>query len=496
MQTLRDRWLSLSPLGWHFVVAGFVRQNQFELALDHVSQMETKNIPVQNWLHSLLVYNLCELEEFDEVLHLMASRTSQGFDITLDLWYYVLDVASEALHHEATKYVWSRMVELGYLRPPYGICRNVLTVAARAGDPALATSVFKYLDDVDVPRGLEDYEKMAEAHLMFRKLPSAFEVLCNAYKAGIELEGSSTRSILTYMIKKQILPRTAWDMLKELKSKKHDIPVACANAVIELCESQALYDGSITKVGVAFYKELYSLCSKGPDVSTFNALIRMCRRANKREEAMFIVKEMSSLNVLPNDQTFENIILACLDGPNFRSAYLYFQSLLERGGAVSESVAAQIRDLCSNSSDHYALQLRYHPLIRSDPISLEFTEENGKEGDKKNEKGTEDGQKTKPLIKMPKDWPGPRAPPNPIQQPRPRFANNWVVRRLRKTKEETIARNKERRKRKRRRVAIERNQKEEGRMDHEAGDVVPKEEVRGVKQSTGSGSGDSHGKSD
>ena len=36
LQTLRDRWLSLSPAGWHYVVAGLLREHQFELALDHI----------------------------------------------------------------------------------------------------------------------------------------------------------------------------------------------------------------------------------------------------------------------------------------------------------------------------------------------------------------------------------------------------------------------------------------------------------------------------
>lgn len=350
------------------MVAGLVRQNQFELALDHIAQMEMKNILVENWVHSQLVYNLCEIEDFDEVLRLIRSRTRQGHDITLDLWYYVLDMASEALHHGTTLYVWRRTVELGYLQPPYGICRNILTTASRAGDTALAASVFKYLDDIDVPRGLEDYEKMAETHLVANNLYSAFETLCTMHKSGIELEGSSTRSILTFMIDKGTTPRAAWDMLKQLNSKKYDIPVGCANVVIELCENRAQYDKSVADEGVSFYKELYSLCSKGADVLTYNSLIRMCRWADNREAAMFIVKEMSALNVAPNDQTFENLILVCLDAGNFQSAWLYYQDFLERGGNLSEVVATQIRDSCSNSDDEFAAKLRYHPLIRGNVV--------------------------------------------------------------------------------------------------------------------------------
>lgn len=57
---MRDRWLTLSPAGWHYVVAGFLREHQFELALDHIGHMERKDIMVEGWLHSLLIYNLCD----------------------------------------------------------------------------------------------------------------------------------------------------------------------------------------------------------------------------------------------------------------------------------------------------------------------------------------------------------------------------------------------------------------------------------------------------
>lgn len=485
------------------MVAGFIRQNQFELALDHVAQMEMKNIQVENWVHSQLVYNLCEIEDFDEVLRLMRSRTSQGHDMTLDLWYYVLDMGSEALHYGTTLYVWRRTVELGYLQPPYGICRNVLTTASRTGDTTLAASVFEYLNDIDVPRGLEEYEKMAETHLVANNLYSAFETLCSMHKSGIELEGSSTRSILTFMIDRQTVPRVAWDMLKQLKLKKYDIPVGCANAVIELCENMAQYDGSMADEGVSFYKELYSLCSKGADVLTYNSLIRMCRWAQNRKAAMFIVKEMSALNVTPNDQTFENLMLLCLDAGNFQSAWLYFQDFLERGGGLSEEVGTQIRNSCSHSDDEFAVQLRYHPLIRGNVVRRYHADDRLKEeqaveevledeqvvredaifkdGVDRRYEAT-DSQETEQETQRSKET----SEKHPSGNQQPLWSLPWPIRRKLMTREERIAVNKERRKRKRIYQAIERNKQDEGWMNYEAGGLMTEDEVKAIKNSPNS----------
>lgn len=79
---------------------------------------------------------------------------------------------------------------------------------------------------------------------------------------------------------------------------------------------------------------------------------------------MFIIKEMSALNVMPLDETFEDIILMCLEHNNFGSAYHYFQDFMERGGRLSKDAAVQIRDKCCASPDRFAIELQDHPLVR------------------------------------------------------------------------------------------------------------------------------------
>ncbi|KAE8350099.1 hypothetical protein BDV28DRAFT_47363 [Aspergillus coremiiformis] len=454
VRTLRDRWLPLSPDGWHYVVAGLVREHQFELALEHVAHMERKEILIEGWLHSMLIYYLCEFEEFDEVARLMRSRVDQGFDMTMDLWLYVLDVASAAVHYETTRFVWNRMVELRYLYPSYGVCSNVLTVASRTGDTGLAASVARFLTDIDVPLGLEDYEKITEAHVMSGDLYAGFEVLCEMHKAKIELEQSSTAAILTFMIRSRINPRDAWSMLKQLKALKYEIPLQCALVVIEMCEHEAINNPFVVDDGVALYKELYALCSEKANVSVYNSLIGMCRRAKNTDAGMFVVKEMATLGVVPNTTTFEHLIVMCLDAGNFESAYMYFQDLLARNASPNQDARAEIRGLCTGSNDQYALQLRYHPqirdvLVRKPVDELDFTPE-----------------RAGLIRKVPSDAP-------------PEYANRFkrgVWKSL--TKEERRAESKEKRKQKRRRLAIARAREEEGWEDYEPGGLIPEDQIK------------------
>lgn len=371
LHTLRDRWLTLSPAGWHFVVAGLLREHQFELALEHITLMGRKDIPIENWLHSTVIYHLCDFQEFDEVYRLMRARVDHGHDITLALWMHVLKTASEAQHYVATRYVWQRMVDLGYLHPPADTCSNVLTLAARAGDAEQANSVFRFLTNSELSPGRQDYERLVEANMGGGDLSTAFDVLCTMHDAGIAPEKSSTESILVYMIESKIDRREAWQMLKHLKNAKRRIPIGSVHVIAELCEHDAQDDPSVVDDAVGFYKELYTLCPEGANVQVYNTLIRMCRRAANREAGMFLVKEMASLGVIPNATTFETIILMCLDAGNYRSAYMYFQDLLNRDSSISTETQTEIRQICAQSVDEFALRLQYHPQVQELRVTID-----------------------------------------------------------------------------------------------------------------------------
>ncbi|RAH65023.1 pentatricopeptide repeat protein [Aspergillus aculeatinus CBS 121060] len=470
IRTLRERWLPLSPMGWHYVVAGLLREHQFELALDHIDQMKRKGVAIESWLFNMLVYYLCEYQEFDEVLRLMRSRTDQHLDMTPELCLYVLDVASEASHYETTRFIWRGMVELQYLQPPHEICSKVLAAAARTGDVALGTSVIRFLVESDIPVTLPDYESMVEAYVVSGDLYAGFEVLCKMHKAGIALERSSTRAVLDYMIRKDTVPHDAWAMLKKLKAAKFEVPLGCAAAILELCEHEALHDPFAVEDGVALYNELYHLCSEKADVSVFNMLISMCRRARDSDAGMFVVHEMAALGVVPDGTTFEHLTIMCLDADNFESGYMYFQDLLNRGFDPSAETRAAIREVCSHSRDPYAVQLRRHPRIQDGSVQCLVDELNA---------AHEYGGGERQLSQEPADdVPWRDSPRYPTLTWRPSFVRaTWSKKSKELWKNARRQASKEARKRKRRQLAIQRAQEEEGWMDYEPGGLIPEDQL-------------------
>ncbi|KAL2832960.1 hypothetical protein BDW59DRAFT_138972 [Aspergillus cavernicola] len=367
LRALRDRWLPLSPSGWHFVVAGLIREHQFELALDHIANMERKDVVVKDWLHSLLIYHLCAVKEFDQVLESMRSRLSQGHEMTQELWMHVFDAATTSLHHSTTCYIWERMVQLGYLHLEHRLCTQALDTASYAGDTKLATSILRFLTHNKTSPRAEDFEKWSEAYARTGDLYIALEVLCEMHKAGFAVKASSTYGVMRRAFRQRTHSREVWAILKQLKSAGHEIPLACARVVIDLCgKAASLHDPFEVDSGIEFYKQLHTLCSERPDTATFNSLVRMCRVAKNTESAMFIVKEMAAFEVVPDEITYQHLILMCLECGNFESSWLYFRDLQDRGFNLSQEARFDIRKGCAKSSDRFAVKLLSHPGVSED----------------------------------------------------------------------------------------------------------------------------------
>ncbi|KAJ5907716.1 hypothetical protein N7495_000398 [Penicillium taxi] len=371
LRSIRDRWFTLSPDGWHFVVAGLLREHQFELALDHVALMERKLIPVKNWLHSMIVYNLCDFEEFDEVYRLMQARVEQGYDMTPELWGHVLTAASKSRHYELTLYIWQRMIYLEYIQPSEDVCKNALATASRAGDIELAQNIFKYIAKKGTQMDALSHEQLILAYLDNADLYSTMEVMSTMHEAGCSPTDSLVESIITHMIKEKTDPREVWQILKALKNSKRKIPIDSARVVIEFCERVVKDDPSIAWDAMVFHKELYSICPNSADTRIYNTLMQICRRAGNRAPAMFLLKEMVSLRVVPDATTFEILILMCLEARNYKSAYMYFQDLLKRDGSLRQKAREEIRQLCAQSVHEFAMQLQYNPGIGDDEIPID-----------------------------------------------------------------------------------------------------------------------------
>ena len=101
MQEIKERWIGLSPDGWHSLALGLLRDRQLEVAMEKLQQMHMDGIRVQQWLYDIFLYQLCEADELDEAFKLLAhiNIVEQRIStFTPHMWYYLLDTFSKAFH--------------------------------------------------------------------------------------------------------------------------------------------------------------------------------------------------------------------------------------------------------------------------------------------------------------------------------------------------------------------------------------------------------------
>ncbi len=329
LEEMHRRWFSISNDGWHDLIAGLLRDRQLELALDTFDSAQKEGVRIQSWLQDMIIYILCDIEEFDEVLVRMRHRISEGdLAISPTLWFYILDNASRALHHSATLYVWRKRVETCYLNPPSGVCTNILNTAARHGDFRLASDVCRVLGNRHEKLQLYHYESLLESYTTASDLKTALTLLSVMTSSGVPPSASSVRSVYALFRKDPSLLPSAVPILRHLRDMDRPVPVTAVNVIIEAFVTLGDLDSAVET-----YKTLHLLCPTGPVTTTFNELFRGCRQAVRKDLAMFLASEMVALNIAPDVLTYDRLLLVCLtaarDGAQdaYEDAWRYFDEM-------------------------------------------------------------------------------------------------------------------------------------------------------------------------
>ncbi|KAJ5052330.1 uncharacterized protein L3040_002082 [Drepanopeziza brunnea f. sp. 'multigermtubi'] len=327
MQEMKERWLGLSPEGWHSLVVGLIRDRQYEVAMDKLEEMHSEGIIVLPWLYDIFLFRLCEADELDEAFKLLKYRFDNSRnEILPTMWYYLLDMFSKDLHYEGTKYIWKRRVDTENLVLSDGICLSALNLAARYADPELATSVIRILSSRKSPLTAFHYEALLAAYAGAGDLKTAFRVLVIMTKAGLQTDASTTRPLFLTLSKSRDLAAKAWVELEELTHDSHVLPVAAANVVIEA----TIHTGQVEKA-VELYKRLHDICKSGPDTETFNALLQGTSRHDRKDLSMFLAGEMQALGIKPDYLTYDRLILACLKHDDYEDAFRYLEEMVDVG---------------------------------------------------------------------------------------------------------------------------------------------------------------------
>lgn len=330
LEEMRERWITLSPMGHCHLVISHLRDREYELALLVLEKMKEGHIHVPGWLYDILVYVFAEAGEHETALQLLQQVAENPElnplepyspdDVGKGVWAYFLDSAAAAYEYESVFYVWRKMVEVGYVRPSDGTLINILNTAALAGDSGLATDALKMLAERGGKLEVGAYEALLESYCGSGDIGNAMRVLGIMERAAMgegmsgvgRPDSGSTRPL--YMLLKDAGTdgiETAWECLREIQQEGGDVPAAAVNVCIEAAEMSGDLDLAMSfydelKAGVAAAKE-----EARREAAKKNKIGWRRRKAAKSTEVEAVPEptEQRMLLATPPDATTINLLL-------------------------------------------------------------------------------------------------------------------------------------------------------------------------------------------
>ena len=264
------------------------------------------------------------------------------------------------------------------MNPADGTCTAVLNCAARHADPNLATSAIGLLSKRSTVLGVHHYEALLEAYVGIEDIKTSFRILNIMTNAGLTPDASSTRSIYLWLTKSSFHALEGWKILKSLKADGYTIPIAAVNVVLE----GVIFTNNLSHshdLAIDYYKELHRICAAGPNIETFNTLLRGlgAHGRGSKSKAMFLASEIQALNLKPDELTYDRLILICLHTENadYDDCFRYLEEMMmvgkdkvdaagRRGWWMRPGTVVALVKRCVESGDERAWQLMEDMRVR------------------------------------------------------------------------------------------------------------------------------------
>lgn len=240
---------------------------------------------------------------------------------------------------------WQKAVtELG-VTPVEGQCIEVLHAAARRGLPGIATQALQVLLRLQVPLEEHHFAPVLEAFCERRLLEESFSLINLMRASNIQFTPETASPIVNCISSHIDQVDEAWSVLEKMRSEGKPVDVVALNIVIH---AAVLLNDLQRAIGT--YKAFPDFDAK-PAISTFNHLLSGCISASHRELGDKLLSDLRELNLVPDAQTFERMIILCLTQTVYEDAFFYLEEMKGQGYLPPQSVYVALIRKCVVSGD-------------------------------------------------------------------------------------------------------------------------------------------------
>ena len=329
---MHEYWFAVDPHARQSIAIGMLRDEQYELAYDRLTQMAEQGVPIELWVYDIFIVVFGQLGFTDEVFSLLQGRRKihrEDDDVALSVLYYALDVCSQSFHHEGTVFAWTIIKRIPGMQLSDGILDNVLGTAARHGNTELATEALTLLAKRASVQPYQ-YDAVVEAFAREDDIVGAFRILCIMKRNGMAVRHQNTRAVVETLKRRPELIASAVKGLRKLH-EDYDMPNAAVDAVVEA--KIATMTGEDT---MRSYQDMEALCGEGPSAYLLQNMIVHGKDPEARAGLLRTYREHipEEDDTHRSGRTYDALIEACLEAAELGLAFRFARLavLHSRGG--------------------------------------------------------------------------------------------------------------------------------------------------------------------
>ncbi|CDO75675.1 hypothetical protein BN946_scf184941.g28 [Trametes cinnabarina] len=340
-----------NELTYEIIITRLARSHRVELALQFLANMPRLGLSPTLSAASSVITAAADLGFARLALELALSFERMSIRrLEASTWVDVLVGCAEAVYAEGVLQAWRKVVNEHNVLPDEGCCIQVLHTAARHGLPTLALEVIEVLKRIEIVWCEHHIAPVIEAMCHHNELKEAMLMLEYMRKNDIEPTLETATPILKLISVDTDAVDHAWGQLEIIREEGHQIDVVAFNVVV-----QAAIVLKDLQRAVGTYKAAASLGVK-PNIDTYNLLLLGCIDARHRELGDRLLSEMKAAGIKPDQTTYERMVRLCLTQSTYEDAFFYLEEMKALGMVPPLPVyEALVRKLFSVGDVRYKL---------------------------------------------------------------------------------------------------------------------------------------------
>ncbi|KAI0769747.1 hypothetical protein BD413DRAFT_79128 [Trametes elegans] len=353
LHSMEEWGIQPNEITYEIIITRLAEAGRLEIALQYLAQLAPARLSPTLDTATAIVTAAAELGYARLALDLAVSFEAASVRrLEGKTWIDILASCAEALYADGTMRTWRKVVKDLHILPDEGCCLLVLHTAARNGLPTLAVEVLEMLKTLNVVWCEHHIAPVIEAMCHHQQLKEAFMMFDFMRKHDIPPVLETAHPIFELISKDTDSVDNAWGELEIIHEEGRTVDVVALNVVIQA--AVALRD---LQRAVGTYKASAKLGVK-PNLDTFNLLLLSCLDARHRELGDRLLSEMKEAGIRPDVTTYERMVRLCLTQSMYEDAFFYLEEMKTLGMVPPRAVyEALIRKLVSVGDVRYKIAL-------------------------------------------------------------------------------------------------------------------------------------------